>query len=373
MARMAKPTVEQQRLTTDSQVVKACKLIVRHLHSRGLKPGAKLPTQAEFRQSTEFSNDTLSAAMRLLAAAGVLTRKKGLGTVVDNPDAVVRGLWTVGLAFPADALCNIPFFSQLLGALQARLVQADCRCRFYLGPGPTAGPRYFSYYPFLEEDLTEGRLDAVITPAEVTADSWKKFLAAGGIPVYVGAYENARCGVLIDQRAMVRQAVGMLVRQGCRRLAVACPSYPNPGYDRYMEGFRAGLAEAGLPRTAGKPVCSGRLHGVEGGRRIAAELLSRSPHERPDGIVAVDDWLVMGMAAALRDAGAYRPRIVVQCNKQASLAFALPVTRFFVDVEELAAQGVALTLERLNVPARPERIQWLQPQVAAPVREDVSA
>ena len=363
MARTAKAMVAQRRLTTNSQVVKACKRIVRHLHARDLKAGAKLPTQAEFRHTTEFSNDTLSAAMRLLAAAGVLTRKKGLGTVVDNPDAVVRGLWTVGLAFPAEALCNIPFFSQLLGALQSRLVQADCRCRFYLGPSKTVGPRYFSYYPFLEEDLAEGRLDAVITPAEVTAESWEKVLAAGGIPVHVGSYENARCGVLIEQQAMARQAVGLLVRQGCRRLAVAGPAYPNPGYDRYLEGFRAGLAESGLPPAAGE-VCSGHVHGVEGGRRIAAELLARPPKKRPDGIVAVDDWLVMGMAAALREAGDYRPRIVVQCNKQASLAFALPVTRFYVDVEELAAQGVALTLERLNAPARPERVVWLPQQLA---------
>ncbi|MFA5203871.1 MAG: substrate-binding domain-containing protein [Lentisphaeria bacterium] len=357
------------RLTADTQVAKACKHVVRHLHSHGLRAGDRLPAQAEFREATEFSNDTLSAAMRILVQAGLLQRKTKVGTVVDHPDAVIRGLWTVGLAFPSDALCRVPFFSQLLGALQAQLAQAECRCRFYLGTAISRGPRYFSDFPFLEEDLAEGRLDAVIIPAEVEPASWDRFLAAGGIPVYVGSSDKLRCAVLIEQKTMVRQAVNLLARQGCRRLAVATYAYPHPGYDHYWIGLQDDLAKAGLPLLAEEPISSNSMNGAAGGRRIAADLLARPPQQRPDGVVVLDDWLAMGLAAALREAGGYTPKLVVQCNKQAPLAFALPATRFQVDVEELAAQSVALMLERLNAPARPERIRWLQPQLANTRRE----
>lgn len=373
MAGTARAIRSASRLTMDSQVAKACKCIVRHIHSRNLLSGAKLPTQAEFRQTTEFSNDTLSAAMRLLAGAGVLTRKKKAGTVVDNPDAVVRGLWTVGLAFSADAICNIPFFSQLLGALQSQVAQAECRCRFYLGTAVVSGPRFFSHFPLLEDDLADGRLDAVIVPAEIEQSSWDKFLAGGGVPVYVGSCDRQRCAVLIEQKTMVLQAVAQLARQGCRRPAIATYAYPHPGYDHYWDGLQSSLAKAGLPPVMEPPCNSGWMRGAAGGRRMAADLLARPPEQRPDGLVVLDDWLAMGLAAALREAGGYTPKVVVQCNKQAPLAFALPVIRFQVDVEELAARAVALMLERLNAPARPERILWLQPLLAEDLREGVTA
>ena len=348
--------------TMDSQVAKACKRIVRHLHSRSLKTGAKLPIQAEFRQMTEFGNVTLSAAMRILVEAGVLTRKTKRGTVVADPDARVRNLWTVGLTL-SEALYQAPFYSQLVAFLQSYLQKTDCRSRLYLGAGERSGDVPFSYFQGLENDLAAGRLDAVISLRVIEAASWAQVRSLGVVLVYVGAEETLPCAVLIEQQTMVRQAVALLARQGCRRLAVVGHESPRPGLRYYWDGFQEGLAAAGLPATAGESVICGPVEAMGGGKQIASALLARAPDQRPDGVIIVDDWLAVGMTAVFREAGGYAPRMVVQCAQQAPLAFALPVTRFLVDVEALAIRGVELARTRLRDPAQPERVLFLSQQL----------
>jgi DNA-binding LacI/PurR family transcriptional regulator len=363
MTGLVDTTENAATLTADSQVAKACKRVVRHIHAHGLKTGAKLPTQAEFRESTEFGNATLSAAMRILVEAGVLTRKTGVGTVVADPEARVPGLWTVGLTL-SEELHQAPFYSQLVAFLQAHLQKTDCRFRLYLSPGKEAGAVPFSFFPGLENDLAAGRLDALISPSIIDAASWARALALGVIPVYVGAEETLPCAVLIEQQTMVRQAVALLVRQGCRRLAVASHEHSRPGFHYYWDGFQEGLAAAGLPVTAGESVICGPVQGARGGMQIAAELLARPRSRRPDGIMVIDDRLAVGMAAAFREAGDYAPQLVVQCNQQAPLAFALPVTRFLVDVEALAVRSVELVRTRLRDAAQPERVLFVPQQLA---------
>ena len=363
MSGPADTTENAATFTADSQVAKACKRIVRHIYAQGLKTGAKLPTQAEFRATTEFGNATLSAAMRILVEAGVLTRKTGVGTVVADPDARVPKLWTVGLTL-SEELHQTPIYSQLVAFLQAHLQKTDCRFRLYLEPGQDVGAVPFAVFPGLEDDLAAGRLDAVISPAILDAASWARALALGVVPVYVGAEETLPCAVLIEQQTMVRQATELLVRQGCRRLAVASHEPPRPGFHYYWDGFQEGLAAAGLPVTAGESVTCGPVQGTRAGKQIAATLLDRAPEQRPDGVIIIDDWLAVGLAAAFREAGDYAPEMVVQCNQQAPLAFALPVTRFWVDVEALAVRSVELARTRLRDAAQPERVLFVPQQLA---------
>lgn len=364
---MAKATPRTAGATTqfadDSQVLKASKAIVRHIHAHGLGPGDKLPSQAALRTTTGFSNDTLSSAMKFLGDTGILVRKAGSGTRVKNPDATVRGLWNVGVAAVSKSvLSNIPFFAQELGFVQAHLSEIGCRCRLYYPPVKSAvsAPMGFAAFPHLMADLSDGDLDAVISLADVDIASWPNRVAP---PVFIGIRDDVPLGVLIDWRSMVRQAVQLLVRQGCRRLAVVSIDPPRPGHLCFWRGFQEGLALAGLPEAAGESITDRPGISVrQRGRWPAATLLARQKEQRPDGIIVTDDWLAMGLTAALHDAGGYVPRLAVQTNRQAPLSFALPATRFEVDADALAVRGVEMVLARLKkpVPARPETV-WMCP------------
>ena len=90
------------RMRVDSRVTQTYKAIARLIHARDLQPGERLPAQAELRHMLGASNDTLSTAMGLLVADGVLGRKTGAGTIMADSDGLTRINWSVGLAVLSD-------------------------------------------------------------------------------------------------------------------------------------------------------------------------------------------------------------------------------------------------------------------------------
>jgi DNA-binding LacI/PurR family transcriptional regulator len=352
----------------DSRVADACKQILRFIRAHALTTGDRLPTQPELRAAFGFSNHTLSSAMAALVENGVLVRKRKLGTVIADPDARGRRpLWSVGLAsfLPVEPLAS-SFFAHLSHRLQLRLVAAGCRCHVYVHSAlPDGLPPVFEDFDDLEEDLAAGRLDGALTPVmRARAHSVQAGPAATVPIVHVGSWEVAPEGVVIEQGDMVRAAVALLASRGCRRLAVVGIGPPKPGYDRFWAGFQAGLANAGLAATDGECIHAGP--GMKGGEAVAHELLARRPPLRPTGLIVLDDWIAMGLTGVLAGGNGYRPQVTVQSNAQAPLAYPLPVFRFELDVEELAARAVQLLLARIENPLLAARLEWLTPRLSEP-------
>jgi DNA-binding LacI/PurR family transcriptional regulator len=136
---------------------------------------------------------------------------------------------------------------------------------------------------------------------------------------------------------------------------------PGGGYGEYWKGFEAGMKEAGLAVKPEEQQLFGG-EGAIGGRNVARKLLEWPAAKRPDGLVVVDDRIAMGLAATLVQTD-YRPRMVVQTNLQAPLAFALPVVHFEVDADELATRSVNLLLSCLRNPSLWPRREWVKPRI----------
>ncbi|MFW6061116.1 MAG: hypothetical protein ACODAQ_13125 [Phycisphaeraceae bacterium] len=84
---------------------------------------------------------------------------------------------------------------------------------------------------------------------------------------------------------------------------------------------------------------------INRGRIIAEQLLAQPPADRPDALIIPEDHTAMGLVNRLgAAAGAYRPQIVVQVNRQAPMYFSLPVVRYEIDIAEMAEQ----TAKRLH-------------------------
>ena len=170
---------------------------------------------------------------------------------------------------------------------------------------------------------------------------------------------------MIEQSEMVRSAVRLLVARGCGRLAVVSHGSPFPGFSRFWEGFVCGLNEHGLVPDEAQNITGSGIQGIAGGQQAAERILALPTALRPDGIIVVDDWLAMGLAATLRQTLNYRPRLAVQTNLQIPLAFALPVLRFDVDIHELARKGVELFFDLLRNPQQPAKALWVYPRLAS--------
>jgi DNA-binding LacI/PurR family transcriptional regulator len=356
-----KSTRRTYDLTQRSQVSRAARELIRFIYTQNLGVDDRLPPQSELVQKIEFSNDTLSEAMRALVDAGVLTRKRRVGTVVSDRERPVRGLWRVGVAV-FSAIC-LPFYAQLLQRVLSRLNELGCSSTLHmLTPGCDRRPPVLGDFGALEADLEDGVISGVISFSDLALSDWRR-VDRLGIPIcHVSAWEKAPCGVVIDQAPMVQQAVSLLLTRSCRRLTLVRCGSNEVGYNRGQLAYEATVGAAGLGERSQRVLVAGE--GSHGGARIADTLLELSPKERPDGLVVLNDWVGMGLAARLAEVGSYRPTIVVQSNMQAPLAFAFPVVHFEVDVDQIATQSVDMLLERMRNPLIPGRREWIAPQLS---------
>jgi DNA-binding LacI/PurR family transcriptional regulator len=336
-------------LPSDSQVVVACKRLMGRIYDKALAKGDQLDTQEVLCQTLNMGGGTISAAMRSLVDAGVLTRRRRVGTLLADVRAWVPGLWTVGVAsFLIQGQGSGSFFADLSHRLQGHLRFRACRVQSYmLAVQAGEDPPAIVHFEEALRDLESDRIDVLLTPTYVPTniDRYRPSLRNKRI-IHVGFQESAKVAVVIDEARFAREATAALVARGCKKLGLVTSSPAEKTNDTtFGTGFTHGMQEAGL---AG----SGRfLHGgfgLPGGRVVAEQLLAMAPTERPDGLVVTDDWIAMGLASTLRSNEGYRPLIVVQTNLQTPLAFALPVIRFTVDIDELALRAVEMVVDRLT-------------------------
>ncbi len=188
---------------------------------------------------------------------------------------------------------------------------------------------------------------------------------ARGMPVAViNRYGVSRrlTRILWDDRAGTRIAVEHLVRLGHARIGfIAGPgegAAPRLSAIRRLEGFRAALQHAGLPRDR-RMIVPGDYSveaGVEG-----AERLCRLPR-RPTAILAANDTMAMGALRGIVQAGLRCPEdvAVVGIGDPPFMAFANPpLTTVALPVEEAGARAAECILDQLRDPRAAPRTQVL--------------
>jgi DNA-binding LacI/PurR family transcriptional regulator len=174
-----------------------------------------------------------------------------------------------------------------------------------------------------------------LSPDEVAA-------AAGAVPVVVLG-ERATTSldrIAIDSVAAARDATAHLLAGGRRRLAAIGrqPHLANRTAALRTEGFRAALAEAGLPAVA--EVETTTLHRADGARAVAGLL---DAGHRVDGLVCFTDELALGAIRTLADRGLAVPGdvAVVGIDDIEDGRYSVPrLTTVAPDKDELAVVAV---------------------------------
>jgi len=358
MSNLLRPTYD---LTRDSQVSRAAQELVRMIHVRDLKPEDRLPPQSEILNELAFSNDTVNLAMRSLVSGGIVRRKPRVGTVVVDPNRPLKGLWSVGIAtFPSATTES--YYMQLLYRIQFHLDVEGCGSSLHILRESTGeGIPALKDFGNLEQEIAERRINAVVTLGFFDTSDCEQAKAMKVPIIHVGAWENAPAGVVIDQGPMVKGAVELLIHRGCQRIADVSPA-PAAGFCRGWKAYQRAIARTGPGKQNTRHIVAGS--GSRGGWQAAETLLAMPESERPDGLVVHNDWVGMGLTARLAKAGDYRPAITVQTNRQAPLAFALPVIHFELDVEEIARRGAAMLIQRMRDPRVEDTVEWVRPRLA---------
>lgn len=330
-----------------------------YLHEHELKAGDKLPTHAELVKRLKVCHDTLNTAMKWLVEEGILSRRQRLGTVVAQPypSHPRRAFWQVGIVAPP--LTSSYFISVLIHCIHRHLGLRGFSDRTYMlsvnaAPSCEVTERHPEDFSGLVDDLENGVLNALITPARLVTDK---------VPVCGAASQHGHFGVTIDHRLFAREAVEELRAAG-HRCIVAAVSHPQDSFGHeFTRGVNEVRQDLGLGQELESVICSS---GIEHGHRLARELLARPRSRRVDAVIIKDDITAQACANVLASEGGSQIAMAVQTNLQIPISFAMPVLRFALDVDELAEKSVDVLLEKLLRPSRTPRSLSVAARLLAP-------
>ena len=349
---------EAQSLETRPQTRAACLQILRYIRAHHVRPGQQLPTDVELRGKLSLCSNTLASAMAILAMHGVVSRKRRVGTVFHGlhlrPDA--PHVFVVGVLIAS--LAEAGFTHTLNALIRYHLRQRGCEDRTYVlrHDAPSSAKHEFvkiDDYPWLDRDLRDQRTDALLSVNRVEPRA--------GIPIcHLNDVPGGWC-VLLNRAHLITAGSRVLRELGCQRLAVMyTPFHSEDRYDLDRQATHRAIVTAGLnPDQTDLILTKARSSPDE-----AMEVLyrNRTVAERPDAVLITDDHLAANLTQAVA-ATDWRPRLVVQTNRQLPVGFALPVIRFEFDLDEYARKAAELMLDVLLNPSLQPEMRLVMPRL----------
>ncbi|HET8878515.1 MAG TPA: LacI family DNA-binding transcriptional regulator [Arthrobacter sp.] len=315
----AKPTPTLEDLATAAGVS-------RSTASRAINGGSRVSPEAK--AAVEAAVVSLGYTPNRAARSLVTRRTSSIALVINEPDARVM---------------MDPFFAAVITGVTEALRETDMQLVLLMsraGGDPGRTVRY----------LRGGHVDGAIIVSHHKADGWTEELAASGLPtVFIGRPWNTGLGIHyvdVDSFEGGRQAALHLAAAGRTRLAtITGPLDMTAAADR-LDGWRAGLREAGL---APGPVLQGDFTPA-GGTEAAERLLVEDAGV--DGLFAASDLMARGAIAALLAAGRSVPGdvAVVGFDDHLPAPGELALTTVHQPAVEMAAQAGRLLLADIEDP-----------------------
>ncbi|HEV2894122.1 MAG TPA: LacI family DNA-binding transcriptional regulator [Actinomycetota bacterium] len=276
---------------------------------------------------------------RAVAKLGYVPNRAARSLVTRRADSVA-----LVVSEPHARFFSEPFFAGMVRGVSAALAETGVQLLLLIAQDlPDRG--------WLERYVVGGHVDGVLLASLHGDDPLPGTLERAGVPaVLIGRpVDQAAPGSYVDadNRGGAGKAVGHLARRGRRRIATITGSLDmGVGQDR-LEGYRDGLAAAGLA-GAGDLVETGDFT-EEGGAAAMGRLLER-PGDPVDAVFAASDLMAAGALRALRAAGRRVPEdvAVVGFEDSAVARYAQPpLTTVRQPIEEMGRQATRLLLAQV--------------------------
>jgi DNA-binding LacI/PurR family transcriptional regulator len=266
-------------------------------------PSAVAPTLEQVAERAGVSRSTASRAINGGLRVSPEAMESVAAAVADlgyTPNRAARSLVTrrtdsVALVVPEpdERVLSDPFFAGVLNGVSTPLAASDLQLLLVIAR-PGESERTARY-------LRAGHVDGAIVVSHHRDDAIDRALQSSMVPtVFIGRpLTGGEDAAVVDTDNVLggRIATEHLIRLGRRRIGtIAGPADMSAGIDR-LAGWRAALADAGLPADA-------MVHGdftVDGGAAAARELLARHPDV--DALFIASDLMAAGALPELADSG----------------------------------------------------------------------
>lgn len=339
--------------------------LLANIESGALRPGDRLPSEAELGKMFEASRITVAKAVHDLQRMGLVTRRPGAGThVLGEQKQTGR---TFGLLIPELGLTEI-FEPICNGMMRAQFAKPDA---LLWGNSSTSVEDSVKAAEQMAESFIEKQVDGVFfAPLELTSDKdtanrrIARMLDRAEIPFvlldrcYMPYPERSAHDLVgIDNRRAGYIAAAHLLEHGATRLAFVGEERAANTVDARITGFYEALRLHGV-RPDWEPVWRGSATDEAFVRRMVAAA-------RPEGIVCANDLTAAWLMQVLIGMGVRIPhevRIVGVDDVRYASLLPVPLTTVHQDCAGIGAVAMATMLRRLEQPKMPVR------DVLVPVR-----
>ncbi|WP_432060931.1 LacI family DNA-binding transcriptional regulator [Streptomyces sp. S1] len=294
--------------------------------------------------SPKVSEQAKAAVERAVAELGYVPNRAARALAGSRTDAVALVVPETEARLFAE-----PYFLDIIRGVSSELADADKQLLLTLIRSEQERQRFEQY-------LAAQRVDGVLLVSVHDDDPLPDRIRALGLPAVLNGRRSQGESVAFvdsDNTGAGRTAVAHLAARG--RRAVATITGPLDMYVARcrLDGYREGLAEAGLAADEGL-VANGDFT-EEGGRRAMRELLDRRPGL--DAVFAASDVMAAGARAVLREAGRRVPEDVALVGVDDSAVarhMDPPLTSVRQPIEEMGRAMARLLLQEIASPGDPD-------------------
>lgn len=359
------PPAESEGANRQSKHRRVFEHLLASIESGALKPGDRLPSEAELGKMFEASRITVAKAVHDLQRQGLVTRRPGAGTHVLGEQKQSGRMF--GLLIPELGLTEI-FEPICNGMMRAQFAKPDA---LLWGNSSTSVEDSARAAEQIVESLIERKVAGVFfAPLELTSDKdaanrrIARMLDRAEIPFvlldrcYLPYPERSAHDLVgVDNRRAGYIAAAHLLEHGARRLVFVGEERAANTVDARITGFYEALRAHGM-RPEWEPVWRGSAGDEEFVRRMVDAA-------RPDGIVCANDLTAARLMQVLIGMGVRIPhevRIVGMDDVRYANLLPVPLTTIHQDCAGIGAVAMSTMLERLERPKLPVR------DVLVPVR-----
>jgi len=326
--------------TADRVPVQIARFLRGQIQSGALKPGERLPTTDDLVQQWQVGRVSAHRALALLAADGLIERKRHEGTFVRNE--VNKGI--IGVVIGPDlAEESIHFHRAIIRAIQSALRGMSDRnwsCRIY--DGVTGGDSRQSVaesqgYQDIVRDIQSYSFKGII---QIIGDMTAKQVAAlqFNLPtVRLGpSLEGTTADVMMDLYRFGEDCVKYIAGKGLRKIAYLRARLRTRRPFPDLEGVRRTAALLGLPKILSyhaQPDAPGGYWLERAAYARTLELIAEWERDKnwPEALLVPDDIAMKGVALALVRKGIEVPGrllVVTMANEGIYHHYGIPVMRY---------------------------------------------
>ncbi|HRU04747.1 MAG TPA: GntR family transcriptional regulator [Candidatus Brocadiia bacterium] len=321
-------------------------------------PGAYMPGERDLAADLGVSRATVAGALTRLAQKGLVLQTRGRGTrVLALSDRLATGLVGVVVRFKPTGVSREP--ANILAGIRSAMARLNLNHEevLLLNGGQDESAGWQHSVPSGELQRLADRYGGLVFIESSPREAGQLLaLQAQGIPVVVANMEwdwdAAISATRTDHRKAMFQAVRTLAALGHRRIGYVGRPRNRCFYGHSEDGWRDGLADAGLDVDPALLRHCGDSEAV-GGFLAAWEMLAL-PHP-PTAIVTARDLFAEGVCEAVKERGAVLGRDVSvvgfdDVSWPDGRAF---LTTFREPCEEMGAAAVQMLADRIADPSLP--------------------